>query len=299
LLSQLNLYLQSFIRYLINIMDIFRTKAELQDKITQLKEKNHTIGFVPTMGALHEGHISLVKCCNRENDITVVSIFVNPTQFNDRADYEKYPRDVQKDIDWLKKYNCDIVFNPSETEMYPEPDNRTFDFGDLDKILEGYFRPGHFNGVAKIVSKLFDYVRPHKAYFGEKDFQQLAIIRQLTEKENMNIGIVGCPIVREDDGLAMSSRNKRLNSDERKNATEISRVLFESRARKDDMTIEEIKNQVKDQLNKNVYINVEYFDIVDEKDLKPVRSWAESKNIRGVIAAWVGNIRLIDNIKYE
>ncbi len=280
-------------------MEVFRTKAELQDKITQLKQKEYSVGFVPTMGALHEGHISLVRCCNKENDITVVSIFVNPAQFNDREDYEKYPRDVQKDIDWLEEFDCDIVFNPSETEMYPEPDNRTFDFGDLDKILEGYYRPGHFNGVAKIVSKLFDYVRPHRAYFGEKDFQQLAVIRQLTEQENMEIEIVGCPIVREEDGLAMSSRNKRLNSDERKNATEISSVLFESKEKKDMLSVEEIKNWVKDQLNKNVYINVEYFDIVNEKDLKPVQSWSESKNIRGVIAALVGNIRLIDNIKYE
>jgi len=280
-------------------MDIFRNKAELQNKITQLKQNNYSIGFVPTMGALHEGHISLVRCCNKENDITLVSIFVNPAQFNDREDYEKYPRDVQKDIDWLKEFNCDIVFNPSETEMYPEPDNRTFDFGDLDKILEGYYRPGHFNGVAKVVSKLFDYVHPHKAYFGEKDFQQLAVIRQLTKEENMEIEIVGCPIVREEDGLAMSSRNKRLNSEERKNAVEISRFLFESREKKDEMNVEGLKNWVKDQLNKNVYINVEYFDIVNEKDLKPVHSWSESKDIRGVIAAWVGNIRLIDNIKYE
>jgi len=299
LLSQLKLYLQSFISLLIDIMDIFRTKAELQNKITQLKENNCSIGFVPTMGALHEGHISLVRCCNKENDITVVSIFVNPAQFNEREDYEKYPRDVQKDIDWLKEFDCDIVFNPSETEMYPEPDNRTFDFGDLDKILEGYYRPGHFNGVAKVVSKLFDYVRPHKAYFGEKDFQQLAVIRQLTQKEDMNIEVVGCSIVREEDGLAMSSRNKRLNSEERKNAAEISKVLFKSREKKDEMNVEGIKNWVKDQLNKNVYINVEYFDIVNENDLKPVQSWTESKDIRGVIAAWVGNIRLIDNIKYE
>ncbi|MGM0498097.1 MAG: pantoate--beta-alanine ligase [Bacteroidota bacterium] len=291
--------MQSFIRLLIDNMDVFQTKNELQDKIIRLKQKNYSIGFVPTMGALHEGHLSLVECCNKENDITVVSIFVNPAQFNDREDYEKYPRDVQKDIDWLEEFDCDIVFNPSESEMYPEPDNRTFDFGELDKILEGYYRPGHFNGVAKVVSKLFDYVRPHKAYFGEKDFQQLAIIRQLTEQENMDIDIIGCPIIREEDGLAMSSRNERLNSEERKNAAEISRVLFESREKKDEMTVEEIKNRVKNQLNKNVYINVEYFDIVDEKNFKTVQTWRETQNIRGVIAAWVGNIRLIDNIKYE
>ena len=290
--------MQCFIRLQLNNMEIFQTKDELQDKIARLKREGYSIGFVPTMGALHEGHISLVEYCNKENDITVVSIFVNPTQFNEREDYEKYPRDNQKDINHLKEIDCDIVFNPSETEMYPEPDNRIFDFGELDKVLEGYYRPGHFNGVAKIVSKLFDIVKPHRAYFGEKDFQQLAIIRQLTKQENMGIDIIGCPIIREEDGLAISSRNQRLSNKERKNAAEISRVLFKSREKTDKMTVEEVKEWVKNQLNKNDFIDVEYFDIIDERNFSPVQSWKEVKNIRGVIAAWIGNVRLIDNIKY-
>jgi pantoate--beta-alanine ligase len=280
-------------------MNVIETREELQHKIGQLKSENNSIGFVPTMGALHEGHISLIQCCNKENDITVVSIFVNPTQFNDREDYEKYPRDVNKDIEWLEKENCDIVFNPAEEEMYPEPDTRTFDFGNLDKTLEGYYRPGHFNGVAKVVSKLFDYVKPHRAYFGEKDLQQLAIIRELARREQPDLEIVGCPIVREKDGLAMSSRNKRLNSEERKNATEISKVLFDSKNKKDTMSVGKLKNWVFDQLNKNAYINVEYFDIIDENNFNDVSTWNDCETARGVIAAWIGNVRLIDNIKYK
>jgi pantoate--beta-alanine ligase len=280
-------------------MEVIETKEQLQHKIEQLKSEHSSIGFVPTMGALHDGHISLIQCCNKENDITVVSIFVNPAQFNEREDYEKYPRDMNKDLDWLEAENCDIVFKPSEKEMYPEPDTRTFDFGNLDKTLEGYHRPGHFNGVAKVVSKLFDYVKPHRAYFGEKDLQQLAIVRELAKREQPGLEIIGCPIVREEDGLAMSSRNKRLNSEERKNAAEISRVLFDSKNKTDTMSIEELKKWVFDQLNKNTYIDVEYFDIIDEKKFSGVRTWRDSETIRGVIAAWVGNVRLIDNIKYK
>ena len=280
-------------------MNVIETREELQHRIGQLKSENNSIGFVPTMGALHDGHISLIQCCNKENDITVVSIFVNPTQFNEREDYEKYPRDVNKDLEWLEAENCDIVFNPAEEEMYPEPDTRTFDFGSLDKTLEGYYRPGHFNGVAKVVSKLFEYVKPHRAYFGEKDLQQLAIVRELARREQPGLVIVGCPIVREEDGLAMSSRNKRLSSEERKNAAEISKVLFESQNRSKANSVDDLKNWVYNQLNKNTYINVEYFEIVDEKTFTAVRKWEENKSIRGVIAAWVNNVRLIDNIKYE
>jgi len=280
-------------------MDVIETRQQLQDRIEQLKNENKSIGFVPTMGALHEGHISLIQCCNNENDITVVSIFVNPAQFNEREDYEKYPRNVNKDLDWLEAENCNIVFNPSEGEMYPKPDNRTFDFGNLDKTLEGYYRPGHFNGVAKVVSKLFDYVKPHRAYFGEKDLQQLAIVRELANWEQPGLEIIGCPIIREEDGLAMSSRNKRLNKEERKNAAEISKVLFESKSKIDTMSVEELKKWVFDQLNKNAYVDVEYFDIIDEKKFSKVQTWDYSETIRGVVAAWVGNVRLIDNIKYK
>lgn len=280
-------------------MDVIETREQLRDKIEHLKKENCSVGFVPTMGALHEGHISLIQYCNKNNDITVVSIFVNPTQFNERDDYEKYPRDVNKDLKWLEAESCDIVFNPSEKEMYPEPDKRVFDFGDLDKKLEGYYRPGHFNGVAKVVSKLFDFVKPHRAYFGEKDLQQLAVVRELAKREQPDLEIVGCPIVREEDGLAMSSRNKRLKTEERKNAAEISNVLFESINKARAMSLEQLKNWVLDQLNKNVNINVEYFEIVDEKNFTTIRNWSDSNSIRGVIAAWVGNVRLIDNIKYE
>jgi pantoate--beta-alanine ligase len=280
-------------------MDVIETREQLQDRIEQLKNEKKSIGFVPTMGALHEGHISLIQCCNKENDITVVSIFVNPAQFNEREDYEKYPRNVNKDLDWLETENCNIVFNPSEGEMYPKLDNRTFDFGNLDKTLEGYYRPGHFNGVAKVVSKLFDYVKPHRAYFGEKDLQQLAIVRELANREQPGLEIIGCPIIREEDGLAMSSRNKRLNKEERKNAAEISKILFKSKSKIDTMSLEELKKWVFDQLNKNAYVDVEYFEIIDEKDFRKVQTWDYSETIRGVVAAWVGNVRLIDNIKYK
>ena len=280
-------------------MEVIQTKAELQGRIKTLKKSGNKIGFVPTMGALHPGHISLIHCCNRENDITVVSIFVNPTQFNERNDFEKYPRNIEQDITKLKNQQCDIIFTPSEDEMYPTPDKRTFDFGNLDKILEGYHRPGHFNGVAQIVSKLFDFVKPHTAYFGEKDFQQLIIIRELVKKEGHDIQVIGCPIIREEDGLAMSSRNSRLNNEERKTAAQISEILFNSKSKQGEMSIEEIKKWVTKTLNKNPHINVEYFEIVNEKNLIPVQSWSESDSIRGLIAAWVGDIRLIDNIKYD
>ena len=280
-------------------MEVIQTKAELQGRIKTLKKSGNKIGFVPTMGALHPGHISLIHCCNRENDITVVSIFVNPTQFNERNDFEKYPRNIEQDITKLKNQQCDIIFTPSEDEMYPTPDKRTFDFGNLDKLLEGYHRPGHFNGVAQIVSKLFDFVKPHTAYFGEKDFQQLIIIRELVKKEGHDIQVIGCPIIREEDGLAMSSRNSRLNNEERKTAAQISEILFNSKSKQGEMSIEEIKKWVTKTLNKNPHINVEYFEIVNEKNLIPVQSWGESDSIRGLIDAWVGDIRLIDNIKYD
>jgi len=280
-------------------MEVIQTKAELQSRIKTLKNKGNKVGFVPTMGALHQGHLSLIHCCNQDNDITVVSIFVNPTQFNERNDYEKYPRHIEQDITKLNKQQCNIVFTPSEKEMYPAPDNRTFNFGKLDKILEGYHRPGHFNGVAKIVSKLFEFVKPHTAYFGEKDFQQLIIIRELAKQEGQDIQVIGCPIVREEDGLAMSSRNSRLNNEERRTAAEISELLFESKRKQGDMNVEKIKKWVTNTLNKNPLINVEYFEIVNEKNLNPVQTWDEADSYRGLIAAWVGDVRLIDNIKYE
>ena len=279
-------------------MEQFQTKEELQQRINTLKKEGNSIGFVPTMGALHEGHLSLINCSNEGNDITVVSIFVNPTQFNQREDYEKYPRNIQEDLHKLQDAGCEIAFIPEESEMYPEEDTRDFDFGYLQEVLEGYHRPGHFNGVAQIVSKLFDAVRPHRAYFGEKDFQQLAIIRKLVEQLNMDIDVIGCPIIREKDGLAMSSRNQRLNSTEREVATSISKILFDSVNMAEEMNVEEVKNWVINQLNKNPHIDVEYFEIVQEKTFQPIKKWEEQAEMRGCIAAWVGDVRLIDNVKY-
>jgi len=278
-------------------MEVLHAKERMQEKILRYNEKNMTIGFVPTMGALHEGHLSLVECSRRRDDVTVVSIFVNPAQFNQRDDYEKYPRDLKNDLNHLEQAGVDVVFAPTEQEMYPEPDNREFDFGGLDQVMEGKHRPGHFDGVARIVTRLFDLVMPHRAYFGEKDFQQLAIIRHLTRQMKYNIDIVGCPIIRESDGLAKSSRNARLTPEQRKEAPEISQALFEAIDHSARCSPDEIREQVITRLNKNPQIDVEYFEIVDEKTLKPIPRKEEAKENRACIAAWVGAVRLIDNVK--
>jgi pantoate--beta-alanine ligase len=279
-------------------MKVFDTVQGIKRSIRKLKENGKSIGFVPTMGALHEGHLSLIRDCNQHNDVTVVSIFVNPTQFNQRDDYENYPRDLDGDIDILEQYGTEIVFTPSEGEIYPEVDQREFDFGDLDKVMEGEHRPGHFNGVAQIVSRLFDIIRPHKAYFGEKDFQQLVIIRELTSQLGMNIDIIGCPIKREKDGLAKSSRNARLTEGQRNHASMISQKLFEGKKKAENYTVESLKEWIVQQLNNDPFIDVEYFEIVDEKNLQPVKSWNDTYYKRACIAAWVGPVRLIDNVKY-
>ena len=280
-------------------MEVLHSKETLQQKLLRFREEKKSIGFVPTMGALHEGHLSLIECSNRQNDITVVSVFVNPSQFNRRDDYEKYPRDLTSDLHQLEEAGCDVAFTPSEKEMYPEEDHRTFDFGQLDRVMEGSHRPGHFNGVARIVSKLFEVVTPDRAYFGEKDFQQLAIIRELVRQMNDSIEIIGCPIIREEDGLAMSSRNARLTPEQRKQAAEISRALFEARDQMDRLTVEQVKKRVVEHLNKNPIIDVEYFEIVDENSLLPIEKWDETPHKRGCVAAWVGDVRLIDNVKFS
>ncbi len=251
------------------------------------------------MGALHNGHISLVSFSNRENDITVVSIFVNPTQFNDKNDLINYPRTLEADLVKLDQNEVDIVFTPSVNEMYPEPDNRVFDFGKLDKVMEGARRPGHFNGVAQIVSKFLSVVEPNRAYFGEKDFQQVTIIRQMVRNLNLSVQIISCPIVREPDGLAMSSRNMLLSPVQRKNAVLISQTLFESQKLVDKMEVEKLKSWVIDTINKNSELQVEYFEIVDDMDLMSVHSWDEPKSKVGCIAVKVGNIRLIDNVRFN
>jgi len=276
-------------------MKVFETKDALIQALQHYRTDNAAIGFVPTMGALHQGHISLVEQCRRENAVAVVSIFVNPTQFNDRNDLANYPRTMDEDLDKLSSAGCDFVFAPSVEEMYPEEDTRVFDFGMLDKVMEGAHRPGHFNGVAQIVSKLFDAVQPDKAYFGEKDFQQLAIIRLLVAMMSSRIQIVGCPIAREADGLAMSSRNIRLTPEQRKNVPAIARTLFACKEKVNTMPLDELKKWVVEQINGTPDLQIEYFDIVDRNTLQTVVQYEEN-TLHGCIAVHAGAVRLIDNI---
>lgn len=273
--------------------------AETTEELKYRLKGNGTIGFVPTMGALHKGHISLVEKAVKENDIVVVSIFVNPTQFNDKSDLERYPRNLDADIKLLEKTGCHIVFAPGVDEVYPEPDTRKFNFGSLETVMEGKHRPGHFNGVAQVVSKLFDMVRPSKAYFGLKDFQQLAVIKNMVRQLNLSVEIVPCPIIREKSGLAMSSRNELLTPEERQNAATISETLFQSKELTGKKSVHELKKWVIETINKNPFLTVEYFEIVDDMQLQPVNSWDE-KNIKvGCVAVYCGKVRLIDNVVFN
>lgn len=280
-------------------MQIFYTISELKNTLNESRKQGKRVGFVPTMGALHEGHLSLLSYAKNNNDLTLVSIFVNPTQFNDKDDLKNYPRTFDADCKLLSSAGANYVFAPSANEMYPEPDTRVFDFGKLDKVMEGKHRPGHFNGVAQIVSKLFDAVGPCRAYFGDKDFQQLTIIKQMVKDLNYKVEIVPCPIVREADGLAMSSRNMRLTPSQRKNAATISQTLFESKKLAASYPIEKLIEWVIDTINKNPELTVEYFEIVDDVELQPVNSWNSPVNKVGCVAVKVGAVRLIDNIRYQ
>lgn len=280
-------------------MKIIHTITDLKELLQPHRQKGKTIGFVPTMGALHEGHATLVRRCVAENDICVVSVFVNPTQFNNQKDLRLYPRTPEKDYALLERAGVDIVFAPSVEEMYPEPDTRIFDFGLLDKVMEGAFRPGHFNGVAQVVSKLFTSVEPHKAYFGEKDFQQLAIVREMVKQLALPVEIVGVPIVREQDGLAMSSRNQRLSVSQREHAPEIYRVLRESILLTGEQSPDQLVRFVTGTINNVPDLHVEYFGIVDGDSLQPVSTWQDSESIIGAIAVYCGDVRLIDNIRYR
>ncbi|MFZ4455844.1 MAG: pantoate--beta-alanine ligase [Bacteroidales bacterium] len=279
-------------------MEIIKTIHQLQSVIRRQKEIGLRVGFVPTMGALHDGHLQLVKRSSAENDVSVVSIFVNPTQFNDKNDLKNYPRTMEADCALLEKVGCTIVFAPSEEEMYPEPDERKFEFGALEQVMEGAFRPGHFNGVAQIVSKLFDAVLPDKAYFGEKDFQQLAIIREMTKQLGYSLEIVRCSIVREADGLAMSSRNARLTPEQRKNAVEISQALFKSRTFAAEKSVAEVIDFVKTTIDAVPDLKTEYFDIVDARTLQSISDWSETPEPIGCVAVFCGVVRLIDNVSY-
>lgn len=280
-------------------MKIVHTIKDLQTELSVLKAQGKKVGLVPTMGALHAGHASLVKRSVSENDVTVVSIFVNPTQFNDKNDLEKYPRTVEADCQLLEECKATFAFVPSVEEMYPEPDTRKFSYAPLDTVMEGAFRPGHFNGVCQIVSKLFDAVTPDRAYFGEKDFQQLAIIREMVRQMKYNLEIVGCPIVREADGLALSSRNKRLSAQERENALNISRTLFESRNFAASHTVSETQKMVEEAISNAPGLRLEYFEIVDGNTLQKIADWKDTSYAVGCITVFCGEVRLIDNIKYE
>ncbi len=280
-------------------MEILTTRDNAAAYAGSVLEEGCTIGFVPTMGALHRGHLSLVECACRENERVVVSIFVNPTQFNNPADLESYPRDKQQDLKILEDFPVDMVFIPPLEEIYPEEDTRSFDLSPLDRIMEGKHRPGHFNGVAQVVSKLFEIIRPTRAYFGKKDFQQVAVIRKLTRELGMEVEIIPCPIIREPDGLAMSSRNRLLSEKERKIAPEIARTLRKAREKQDELSPAALKKWVTDTLNQHPEMQVEYFEIVDDQDLNPVRSWNEQVNKVGCVAVQLGAVRLIDNIYFH
>jgi pantoate--beta-alanine ligase len=276
-------------------MFLVETIKELQNKIEALKGEGK-VGFVPTMGALHNGHISLVEKAVLETGVVVVSIFVNPTQFNDKSDLEKYPRNLEADLKLLEKTGCNIVFAPDTKEVYPQTDTRKFDFGPLENVMEGKHRPGHFNGVAQVVSRLFDIVKPDKAYFGLKDFQQLAVINNLVKQLKLPVEIVPCDIVREESGLAMSSRNELLSVDERANASIISETLFKAKELAGVKSVQELTKWMVDNINKNKYMTVEYVEIVDDIQLQPVKSWDEKKTKVACVAAFCGKVRLIDNI---
>lgn len=280
-------------------MEIVYTIKDLQVALSDLRVRGKKVGLVPTMGALHAGHASLVKRCVAENDVAVVSVFVNPTQFNDKNDLIKYPRTLEADCRLLEDCGVAYVFAPSVEEMYPEPDMRQFSYAPLDTVMEGAFRPGHFNGVCQIVSKLFDAVEPDRAYFGEKDFQQLTIIREMVRRMNYPLGIVGCPIVREADGLALSSRNARLSAEERKNALKISQALFESRTFAASHTVAETQKFVEDAIAVAPGLRLEYFELVDGNTLQKITNWEDTSYAVGCITVFCGEVRLIDNIKYK
>jgi len=273
---------------------------EITEHTSLLRSQNKSIGFVPTMGALHKGHISLINAAKTENDIVITSIFINPKQFNDKKDLENYPRTIEKDLNILEKAECDYVFVPSVEEIYPENYiEKEFDMGYLDKIMEGKHRPGHFNGVALIVSRFLDILKPDTAFFGKKDFQQLAIINHIVKKNNYPVQIKSCEIVRESDGLAMSSRNLLLEDKERRIAPYIYYVLNESKKLISEQNVEELIGWVIKRINDTALMRVEYFEIVNSETLAPVAKWEEECDKIGCIAVKIGKIRLIDNIKYN
>jgi pantoate--beta-alanine ligase len=284
-------------------MQIISTKIELTRQVAACVRQRKTIGFVPTMGALHEGHASLIRRACSENEVCFVSVFVNPTQFNNPEDLQKYPRTLNQDVELLTQLGAHFVFAPTAEEMYSSEELNTsfsFDFNGLDQVMEGKMRPGHFNGVVQVVSRLFDLVKPTRAYFGEKDFQQLAIIRHMVTTSSLaqqytNLQIIGCPIVREDSGLALSSRNQRLSETEKQTAVAISQTLFTSLKRAETDTVANVQQRVIDAINAINGLEVEYYEIVDRTTLQPTDTF---QNAIGCITVYCGPVRLIDNIQY-
>ena len=279
-------------------MDIFYTKAELKAYLYKEKKTDKQIGFVPTMGALHKGHLSLLKESQKENDISVVSVFINPTQFDKKEDLIKYPKTLDKDLAFLRAENCDIVFIPSVKEIYENNiTSRSFEFDGLEHEMEGKFRDGHFNGVATVISLFFEIIEPNNAYFGQKDFQQLQIVRKLVEKYRLSTKIKGCPIFREDDGLAMSSRNNRLSIGQRKVASTIFKTLKEVKKKYGSEDVKSILKWVENEFEKQPLLKLEYFMIADEMTLKTITEKDKKTKYRALIAVFAGNVRLIDNIQ--
>lgn len=284
-------------------MQIITTKSELTRQVAACLRQGKTIGFVPTMGALHQGHASLIQRACSENEVCYVSVFVNPTQFNNAEDLAKYPRNLEKDAALLESLGVHFVFAPTPDEMYTKEEMQesfSFDFNGLDEVMEGKMRPGHFNGVVQVVSRLFEFVRPTRAYFGEKDFQQLAIIRHMVERSSLSsqfsdLQIIGCPIVRESSGLAMSSRNERLSEEEKQTAIAISQTLISSMKWAKTDSVAEVQQRVIDTINAIEGLEVEYYEIVDKTTLQPTDTF---QNAVGCVTVYCGPVRLIDNIQY-
>jgi pantoate--beta-alanine ligase len=278
-------------------MRIFNNKKDLKDCLLEHKRSKKTIGFIPTMGALHAGHLSLIEEAKRKNHIVVASIFVNPTQFNNVADLKKYPKTIENDIKLLTSVDCDILFSPSVGEVYSENIvSEKFDFDGLEHQMEGKFREGHFNGVGTIVKTLLKIIEPNKAYFGQKDFQQLQIIKKMVKQNKLNVVIKGCPIFREKDGLAMSSRNSRLSVESREVAPFIYKILKEIKKKFDTKSVDKINEWVESEFEKQPLLKLEYFTIADEETLKTVKDNNDNQKYRAFIAVFAGEIRLIDNI---
>lgn len=280
-------------------MQVIKSIAELQACLANERSNGNSIGLVPTMGALHEGHASLVRRSVSENDVTVVSVFLNPTQFNDPKDLERYPRTLDSDCELLEACGAQVVFAPSVGEMYPEPDTRTFSYPPTDSVMEGERRPGHFNGVCQIVSKLFAITSPDRSYFGEKDYQQIAVIRRMVADLGFKVEVIACPVIREEDGLAMSSRNTLLSVEEKALAPNIYRVLKESKSQ--GLGLKDTEKWVIGQINAIDGLDVEYFSIVDGNTLESIANWDDAGSVVGCITVYCGKtpIRMIDHIRYK